>query len=171
MSPTFIISSIVACAFLGIGLAFQGVATSTMGSSLKMPSAAALLGFLIGFVPVLLYFFIEWSSMGYTTLGFKEVPWWTYFAGPLGAAYIIAITALTPYVGTSIIFGTVILFQISTSVIFDHFGALGVPRVQMTSLSLVGIVLQVVGCLFIVSSSVREQLKSGDQNMPSGLFV
>lgn len=164
MSPTLIIPSIVAFAFLGVGLAFQGVATATMGTSLKMPSAAALLGFLIGLVPVTIYFFIEWSIMGYAPLTFNEVPWWSYLAGILGAGYIVGITILTPYVGTSIIFGTVILFQILTAVIFDHFGAFGIPRVQMSRLTMAGIVLQLFGCLFIVVSAVREQLMSGDQN-------
>lgn len=171
MSPTLIVPSVVTFAFLGVGLAFQGVATATMGSSLKMPSAAALLGFLIGLIPVTIYFFIEWSTIGYTPLTFSTVPWWTYFAGILGAGYIVAITILTPYVGTSIVFGTVILFQILAAVMFDHFGALGMPRVQMSSLTLAGIVLQLLGCLFIVVSAVREQLRGDDQISPSATSV
>lgn len=164
-SITYVIA-VVSSAMLGVSLTFQAVSTSVMGSALNLPSAAAFLVFLIGLIPVSIYFLIEWWAHGFFYLPLNEVPWWTYLAGLFGALYIISVTILIPYVGPTIPLATMIFFQLASSLFFDAYGLFGLQKVEVSQTIIAGNVLVLVGCFLIVISNIRERLKDiyDDQN-------
>jgi len=143
-----------------------------MGSALRLPSAAAFLLFVIGLIPVSIYFMIEWWSYGFFHLPFNEVPRWTYLGGVLGAIYIIAVTILTPYVGPTILLATMIFFQLASSLVFDAYGLFGLQKVDVTQTTIAGNVLVLAGCFLIVVSNIRERLKHPiDDQMQMNVYM
>ncbi len=77
-------------------------------------------------------------------------PAWSLLGGVIGSAYVVGSVVLTRSLGTALAVSLVIAAQIVTSVIFDHFGVLGLKRRRLNTqriaalgLLLVALALQV----------------------------
>lgn len=64
----------------------------------------------------------------------RGAPLWSLLGGVIGSAYIVGSVVLTRTLGTALAVSLVIAAQVVTSVVFDHFGVLGLTRRRLSPL-------------------------------------
>ena len=82
---------------IGVGLTVQVGMNSTVGRVLGSPLWAAVANFAVGLAALLACSIVTGTRVSGTTVG--HVPSWAWFAGLLGATFVIGTTVLGPRIG------------------------------------------------------------------------
>ncbi|MEO1535101.1 MAG: DMT family transporter [Planctomycetota bacterium] len=77
----------------------------------------------------------------------KSAPWWSYLGGLVGALFVTVAVVLAPRLGAAILVAGIVTGQLIGSVVIDHFGMVGFPKVQVTWPRVVGAALLIAGVL------------------------
>jgi bacterial/archaeal transporter family-2 protein len=142
-----VVFSFILCVALGITIVFQALLNSHLGQVTSLNSYSALMSFLVGIPPVLLYFLIE--SRGLTHGTITAAPWYLYLGGLLGAVYITVIIFTVQRIGAASVLATVVASQVAASIVVDHFAILGVQPRTATAGRIGGTVLIIVGSILV----------------------
>ena len=132
----------------GAVLSLQAGLNVQLGKSVHQPIFAAFASFLIGTIGLLIYLFVlkfDFSTIAET----KTVSPIVWIAGILGAFYVAAVIILAPKLGTALTFSLIVAGQMIISLIFDHYGLLGLPVKQINWQRLLGVALLISGVLLI----------------------
>jgi bacterial/archaeal transporter family-2 protein len=78
-----------------------------------------------------------------------RVPWWAWSGGFFGAFFIFMAILLIPQLGAATFMALIIAGQMIGSVIFDHFGLLGLAQRSVDAPRLIGVALLIAGVLLI----------------------
>ena len=78
-----------------------------------------------------------------------RIPWWAWSAGMFGAIFIALSIFLVPQLGAATFFALLVAGQLIGSMIFDHFGILGLPVNPISLTRMLGALLLVGGVLLI----------------------
>lgn len=78
-----------------------------------------------------------------------RIPWWAYSGGLFGAIFIGVAIFLVPKLGAATFLVLIVTGQMLASVMFDHFGWLGLAQRPIDLPRLIGIALLIGGCLLI----------------------
>ena len=78
-----------------------------------------------------------------------RIPWWAYSGGLFGAIFIGLAIFLVPQLGAATIIVLIVTGQMLASVMFDHFGWLGLAQRPIDLPRLIGIALLIGGCVLI----------------------
>jgi len=132
----------------GVVLVVQVGVNATLRAGLGSPVAAALLSFLVGSLALALLLLASgpWPGRRQLLAG----PAWAWAGGVLGAFYVVSTIVLGPRLGAAALLALVILGQLLSSLVVDHYGWLGFPEHPMTLTRLVGALLLFGGALLIV---------------------
>ena len=103
--------------------------------------------FLIGLVRTLAVLPSMGANVDYASL--KEPPWWAFQGGLCGAVLVYAMLAQTQRIGPGVFVATSVTASIVTSVVIDHFGALGADLHPATLWRVVGVVLMLAGVALV----------------------
>lgn len=107
-------------------LPLQSAINSRLGQVLSHPLQASFISFLggtIGLLAVLTLIRPEFPSPALI----RSQPWHLFVGGLLGAAYVTMIITVAPKIGIANTLTASIAGSIIVSVIFDHFGLMGMP--------------------------------------------
>jgi transporter family-2 protein len=80
---------------------------------------------------------------------FTDAPWWMWVGGVLGAIYVAAAAVLISKLGSAVMFTLIILGQLVTAVVMDHFGMIGLDRHPVTAPRIIGISLVLIGVVLV----------------------
>lgn len=133
---------------VGIGLTAQIGMNSTLSRTIGSPLWASVTNFTVGLIALLVCALAVGGRVTPASIG--QVPGWAWLGGLLGAAYVASVTVLGPRLGALALLALVLAGQLLSALLVDQFGALGFPRVPVTSTRLLGAVLLVVGALLVV---------------------
>lgn len=75
--------------------------------------------------------------------------WWSYSGGFFGAVYIAISILLLPRLGAFTVVCLIVIGQLVTSLVFDHFGILNVPHAPITFTRVAGALLLFAGAVLI----------------------
>lgn len=78
-----------------------------------------------------------------------RIPWWAWSGGAFGAIFIALGIFLVPKLGAATFFALLVTGQMIGSLVFDHFGILGLPVNPVSVTRLLGAALLVGGVLLI----------------------
>jgi len=78
-----------------------------------------------------------------------RVPWWAFSGGLFGAIFIGLAIFLVPKLGAATFIVLLVTGQMLASVMFDHFGWLGLTQRPIDLPRLMGIALLIGGCVLI----------------------
>lgn len=141
--------------FLGLGviagglIAIQSVLNTALGKLAKPLGSLLVLTAVSLSVLIVLALFVPGSVQ------LKHLPplsmWYLYSGAVLGIAILAAPILLVPRIGTTSTLVMLVLGQLGVSIMVDHWGLLASPKIEVTSIRIVGVVLVVVGA-FLVSS-------------------
>jgi transporter family-2 protein len=131
----------------GSFIAVQGGLNTTVGKEIKSPIHASFFSFIIGTVLIGLYIVVTRQAVSLD--GVKNVPWYGWFAGLLGAFSLTVIVLAFPRLGPGLTFGLIVAGQMIISVILEHYGILVAQPHPISFLRVLGILLIVGGVALI----------------------
>lgn len=121
-------------------------------ATLAKVSGHPLLAGLVCFLLALLIFLIAILVVGRRIPGrqsFKEIPWWAWFGGALGAAVVVAQLYLAESLGAAPFLGLVVTGGVVASIVLDHFGLVGFDTHRASRWRILGGVLMVAGVTLV----------------------
>jgi transporter family-2 protein len=132
----------------GLVLVLQVGMNSTLRAVLDSPLAAALISFVVGTLALALYMLVTrtpWPARAQLA----AVPGWCWYGGVFGAFYVVTSVIVGPRLGAATLLSLIVLGQLLTSLLVDHFGWIGFPQHPVSLLRLTGAVLLFAGVLLI----------------------
>lgn len=137
-------------AFLtGIANSTQSGVNSQLRQGLQNPLLAAVGSFCVG-LTALLIMQITVGSPAPSLDTVRQISWWKWTGGLLGAFYVMTVIITVPKVGPANMLSLSVAGQLLTAVLLDHFGLLGFPLHPANVWRLLGIVLIIGGVLLVV---------------------
>jgi transporter family-2 protein len=133
---------------VGIGLVVQVGMNSTLRSILGSPILAALVSFVVGSVALACFAGLLRTPLP-ARAQWGAVPAWAWLGGVLGAFYVASSVIVGPRLGAATLLALVVLGQLGTSLIVDHFGWLGFAQHPLTLMRVLGAALLFGGVLLI----------------------
>ena len=121
-------------------------------ATLAKVSGHPLLAGLVCFLLALTIFLIAILVVGRRIPGrqsFKEIPWWAWFGGALGAAVVVAQLYLAESLGAAPFLGLVVTGGVVASIVLDHFGLVGFDTHRASRWRILGGVLMVAGVTLV----------------------
>lgn len=132
----------------GAGIPIMAALNSHLGTKLHSPVLAASILFIVGTVVSLTTLFL---SGGLPKVPIKEpIPIFFYFGGLFVIFYILAMTWIAPKFGVGNAISMVLLGQLISMAIIDHYGFLGAIKLSISIQRLAGLAFMVFGVFLVV---------------------
>lgn len=126
----------------GVGIPVMVAMSSAMGARIGNPFAAGMLVSVVGFVGMAAVLLTTGLPQG----GLRwPAPTVLYAAGVFFALYIVAVTFLGPRIGVGNAVFLVLLGQLASAAVIDHFGLFGATVVPVGVKRAVGLVVMAAG--------------------------
>lgn len=129
-------------AFSGIAMAVQGSLNSVLSQKTHLLAATLvvhIIGVIVAFITVLV---LQVPIIQYNWL---SIPWYLYLGGVLSVVIIGLVALSIPKIGVCNATTAIIIGQVGTAIIIDHFGWLGVERLPWNPWQILGLVLFAAG--------------------------
>jgi transporter family-2 protein len=110
--------------------------------------AAALVSFAIGTLALAAIVFLSGKAGGIS--GAANVEWYYLIGGLLGAAYVFSALVLVDEIGAGGVAAATVTGQLTTSVVLDRLGVLGLEQTPLTATRLFGVALLLGGTYLVV---------------------
>jgi bacterial/archaeal transporter family-2 protein len=132
----------------GISVMVQQALNANLRTALNSAAWSGFMSYFIGVVcMVALAVFLQDPIPSAATAA--RIPWWAWSGGLFGAIFIGLGILLVPQLGAATFFALLIAGQMLGSVLFDHFGLLGLPVHPISAVRLAGAALLVGGVVLI----------------------
>lgn len=138
--PTYAITMLAA----GIGIPVLAAMNSALGRHLEAPMLAGAILLAVGFLTALAVTLIV--GPGEITK-LVSAPKHLFLAGMLVAFYVLSITAIAPLFGVGNAIFFVLIGQLLSAAIIDHFGLFGAQQVPISWQRIGGLILMTVGVM------------------------
>jgi len=133
----------------GVVLTVQVGVNSALRGGVGDPVMAALISFVVGSAALLAFLLLmrtPWPDRPQLL----AAPAWAWLGGVLGAFYVVSTIVVGPRIGAAALLALIVLGQLATSLLLDHFGWLGFPQHPLTPLRALGSLMLLGGVLLIV---------------------
>lgn len=134
----------------GACTALQGVVNGVLSVHIN-GGFSSWLSFAIGSFLLFIFFMVDTrggKSINWKN-SFKTAPWWSWWGGIPGAAFVLFITLFIPYRGAAVVSGITICAQMITSLFVDSFAFFGCIHRPATLPRIFGILLMIAGVLMV----------------------
>ena len=132
----------------GFGIPVMAALNGSLGTKLHSPALATTILFMVGGVVSLAYLFL---SGGISKSPIQEpIPIFFYLGGVFVIFYILSITWVAPKFGVGNAVSFVLLGQLISMAVIDHFGLLGALQHSVSSQRFAGLALMIVGVFLTV---------------------
>lgn len=132
----------------GIGIPIMGALSGGLGRRLQSPGSAVTIVFFVGCVISLVYlFFVEGLPDSFPA---EPVPIQYYLAGVFIVLYMFSITFVGPKFGIGNAICFVLLGQLISMSVIDHFGLMGSLLYPISMQRIIGLVLMSAGVFLVV---------------------
>lgn len=132
----------------GFGLTVQVAMNSQLRKVLQSANSAALVSFMVGGM-ALAALVVGLRTPLPSREALAAVPVWAWFGGLLGAFYVASSTIIAAELGAASLLALALFGQLSTALVIDHFGWLGMPVNPLTLTRIAGVGLLAVGVWLI----------------------
>ncbi len=128
----------------GIGLSLQAAMNTRLRAGTNSPVVSALISFVVG--GVVLAALAAFGVLGRGRVpSLQGLPTWAWLGGLMGAFYVTLVVMALPRIGTALVVGASVLGQLGAALVLDSLGWLGVPRLPLSPLRLLGALFLLVG--------------------------
>jgi bacterial/archaeal transporter family-2 protein len=110
--------------------------------------AAATVSFAVGTVLLAAIVLVSGKAGGLSSA--VDVPWYYLLGGALGAAYVFSALVLVSQIGAGAVAAATVTGQLTTSVILDRIGFLGLDQEPLTASRVAGVGLLLAGTYLVV---------------------
>jgi transporter family-2 protein len=134
----------------GFGIPVMAALNGSLGSKLDSPALAAAILFIVGAVVSLTYLFLFGGNLK-SPVG-QSIPLVFYMGGVFVAFYILSITWVIPRFGVANAISLVLLGQLLSMTVINHFGLLGTLQNSISGQRVGGLAFMIVGVFLTVGS-------------------
>ena len=132
----------------GLGIPIMAALNSGLGAKLHSPTLATTILFFVGGMLSLGFFFTSGGTE--KTIFQEDIPIYFYLGGIFVIAYILGITWVAPRFGIGNAVSFVLLGQLISMIVIDHYGLLGAQQNPITNQRIVGLAFMIVGVFLTV---------------------
>lgn len=143
--PLFLLIAVIA----GVLMAVQGSMNSRLGRIVGLWEATFLVH-LVGLSTLLVILYVLRLGKGNLSKTWGT-PWYLLLGGLLGVLIIYGVVTSIPRLGVAVATTSIIVGQVLTALIIDHFGLFGLMKVPFTWLKGVGLVLLAIGAKLLLN--------------------
>lgn len=137
-------------AFLtGIAISVQAGVNANLRQSLTNPVLAATISFGTGFLSLIIMLIASGVAVP-SIETVRQVSWWKWTGGLIGAVYVTTVIISVPKIGTANLVSLSVAGQLLAAVVLDHYGLLGFTVHPANGWRLLGMVLIMAGALLVV---------------------
>ncbi len=126
----------------GIGIPILAALNARLGANIGSPAAAAFILFLVALGAVGLAMLITGPGALARLAG---QPWHLFLAGLFVAFYVLSITYIAPTFGVGNAVFFVLLGQLVSAALIDHFGLFGAQVAPLSAMRILGILVMALG--------------------------
>ena len=133
---------------IGTIMPTQAAINNKLTTFTESPVLAALISFLVGTVTLLIYCLvggIPLSNLSFT----RNAPPVAWIGGFIGAIYVSMVAFLVPRLGVALLFSLIVAGQMLITLVFDHYGILGVPVKAINLPRLIGVLFVIAGVILV----------------------
>ncbi len=139
---------LVIAALSGVAMAIQGSLNSALGKVVGLWETTFIVH-LAGLLLVMALLFA--GRIGDGNLGnYLQAPWYTYLGGFLGVLIIYGVVRSIPQIGVAPATTAIIMGQVLTAGLVDHFGLFGLNKIPFSIYNLLGTVMMAGGAWLIL---------------------
>ncbi|GAB2557726.1 DMT family transporter [Spirosoma aerophilum] len=139
-------------AFLvGLAITVQAGVNANLRQAMASPILAAAISFGSGLIALILLFFASGSPTPSVEV-IKQVSWWKWTGGVMGAVYMITVIVSVPKIGTANLVSLSVAGQLVAAIILDHYGLMGFSLHPANGWRLLGVMLIITGVLLVVKN-------------------
>ena len=132
----------------GLSLVVQQALNANLRAALSSAAWSGFMSYLLGVIcMVALAFALQDPLPSVATM--SRIPWFAWTGGLFGAIFIGLAIFLIPQLGAATFFALLIAGQMLGSMVFDHFGVLGVPVHPISLIRIAGAALLVAGVVLV----------------------
>ncbi len=137
-------------AFLtGVAITVQAGVNANLRAVMGHPVLAASISFGTGFLSLLTFVLVSRVSVP-PLEAIRQVSWWKWTGGLIGAVYVTTVIMSIPKIGTANLISLGVAGQLLAAVVLDHYGLLGFTVHPANGWRLLGILLIMAGALLVV---------------------
>ncbi|REJ79265.1 MAG: DMT family transporter [Acidobacteria bacterium] len=137
---------------LAVTVGMAGTAQAAINNKLNefivSPMVVALVSFIVGGLALLIYIVVSADSLSSIWTA-KNVPWYAWTGGVLGAYFVACTVILVPRLGVALTFSLIIAGQMVLTLIIDHYAMFGVPERPVTLARMGGVAAIILGVVLI----------------------
>ncbi len=127
----------------GVLMAVQGSLNTTLSKAIGLLETTFIVH-ITGTILLMILLFILRMGRG-NLYALPEAPWYAYLGGVIGVGIIYLVAASIPEVGVANATTAIIIGQVLTAIIIDHFGAFGLEKMPYGWSQFLGLTLLVIG--------------------------
>jgi transporter family-2 protein len=133
----------------GVLMAVQGSLNTALSKVIGLLETTFVVHITGTILLVVLLFGLRISKGNLSAL--SEAPWYAYMGGIVGVAIIYLVAASIPEVGVANATTAIIIGQVITAIIIDHFGVFGLEQITYGWNQILGLVLLAIGGKLLLS--------------------
>jgi bacterial/archaeal transporter family-2 protein len=141
------LAAAIATACVGGLIALQAPINSHLGKATGT-FAAALISFMVG--TALLLVIVVFTGHLDEVSGLTHVRWYYLLGGLLGAAYVTTVLLTVRTLGAGGVTAATVAGQLTTAMVIDRLGILGLEKTPITAARLAGVALLFVGTVLVI---------------------
>ena len=122
--------ALIIAALAGMAMAVQGSLNAALGKIIGNLETT-LVVHVVGLAVISAALFLFRLGKGHLYL-LKDAPWYTYLGGVLGVLIIFGVAVSIPRAGVANATTAIIIGQLITALLIDHFGLVGLEKVPFT---------------------------------------
>lgn len=140
--------ALLLAALSGVFMALQGSLNTALGKIVGLLEGTFIVHLVGSFLSLALVF----VGLGQGNLAhYREAPWYTYLGGILSVGIIYLVAAAMSKVGVAPATTAIIVGQVFTAALVDHFGWFGLEPLPFSFLKGLGILLMAAGAWLLLS--------------------
>lgn len=133
----------------GMMMATQSAINAHLGHILHSAIHAAFISFTVGSILLFIVVLFTKSLNNFKIIFQSKLPPWIFTGGLIGALFVFGVSFLVPHIGTGMVVMIGLFGQILCSLMIDRFGWFGAYQRLLTPVQYVGLLLMILGVVFV----------------------
>lgn len=132
----------------GVAMSTQSAINTLLKGGVKNPWLSSFISFLVGTVILGITVLIVRQPIP-TFSEVRSLEWYKFLGGALGAFFVTVVIFAVPQIGPAAMFGFIIAGQMTSSVLLEQFGWLGVKQSPISVVKTIGVILIIAGAIMV----------------------